>query len=121
MSTLDTLLEACRREGVRERIATSTLDRALYTSDASLYRVEPLAIARPQSVAEVQRIVAAAGAARTPITARGAGTSCCGNAVGPGLIVDLRSLNRILSIDPGSRTAVVEPGVVLADLNRAAA
>ena len=50
-----------------------------------------------------------------PVTTRGAGTSCAGNAVGPGLVVDTaRHLNRIVSIDPEARTAVVEPGVVQA-------
>ena len=53
---------------------------------------------------------------------RGAGTSIAGNAVGTGIVVDtLRHLNRVVSIDPEARTAVVQPGVVHADLQRAAA
>ncbi|WP_446920321.1 FAD-binding oxidoreductase, partial [Klebsiella pneumoniae] len=47
------------------------------------------------------------------MTARGAGTTCAGNAVGTGLVIDTSAhLNRILSLDPQARTAVVEPGVV---------
>jgi FAD/FMN-containing dehydrogenase/Fe-S oxidoreductase len=57
-----------------------------------------------------------------PVTTRGAGTSCAGNAVGPGLIVDTaRHLNRIVSIDPDAQTATVEPGVVQSLLSAAGA
>ncbi len=57
----------------------------------------------------------AARAADMPVTTRGAGTSCAGNAVGPGLVLDTsRHLEGIISIDPQARTAVVEPGVVQA-------
>ena len=53
---------------------------------------------------------------------RGAGTSIAGNAVGPGIVVDTaRHLNRVVSLDPDARTAVVQPGVVHATLQRAAA
>lgn len=104
-----------------EIIDTSALTRALYSSDASLYRVEPLAVARPRSTDELLAVVRAALDTSTPITARGAGTSCAGNAVGPGIVIDLaRHLNRIHSIDPESRTAVIDPGVVQESLQQAA-
>ncbi len=99
----------------------STLTRALYSSDASLYRVVPTGVARPRSVAELGEVVDAARAADLPLTCRGAGTSCAGNAVGSGVVVDLRGLNRILAVDPDDRTARVEPGVVQEALQRAAA
>ncbi|HEY9523773.1 MAG TPA: FAD-binding oxidoreductase, partial [Thermopolyspora sp.] len=61
-------------------------------------------------------------AAGVPLTARGAGTSIAGNAVGPGVVLDFsRHLGRVLSIDPESRTAVVEPGAILDTLQRTAA
>ena len=67
-------------------------------------------------------IMEAARAVGLPVTTRGAGTSCAGNAVGPGLIMDTsRHLNRIIGIDPEARTARVEPGVVQASLQAAAA
>ena len=57
-----------------------------------------------------------------PVTTRGAGTSCAGNAVGPGLILDTaRHLTGIGTLDPDARTAVVQPGVVQASLQAAAA
>ena len=92
---------------------SSPLARALYSSDASIYRVVPTAIARPRHIDELSALVTAASQVGLPITTRGAGTTCAGNAVGPGLVIDTSAhLNRILSLDPQARTAVVEPGVV---------
>ena len=103
-----------------EIVDTSTLTRALYSSDASLYRVEPVAVARPRTSDELIAVVRAALRVGMPITARGAGTSCAGNAVGPGLVIDVaRHLNRIHSIDEESRTAVIDPGVVQEQLQTA--
>lgn len=91
----------------------STLARAMYSTDASLYRVVPQLVATPRSTDELIELVRAALAVGLPITGRGAGTSCAGNAVGPGLVIDMaRHLNRVLSVDAAAGTAVVEPGVV---------
>ncbi|QXT63765.1 FAD-binding and (Fe-S)-binding domain-containing protein [Tessaracoccus palaemonis] len=104
-----------------EIIDTSTLTRALYSSDASLYRVAPQAVARPRTTEELVAVVRAALEVGMPITARGAGTSCAGNAVGPGLVIDVaRHLTTIHSIDETSRTAVIDPGVVQEQLQVAA-
>ena len=98
------------------------LTRALYSSDASLYRVVPRAVAQPRTVEELAAVLDAARAVGMPVTTRGAGTSCAGNAVGSGLILDTsRHLNTILDIDPEARTARVEPGVVQSTLQIAAA
>ncbi len=102
-------------------VDTSTLTRALYTSDGSLYRVEPAGVAVPRTVDELIETVRWALRERLPITVRGAGTSCAGNAIGTGLIIDVsRHLTRIHSIDPATRTAVIDPGVVQDHLQRAA-
>lgn len=98
---------------------TSTLSRALYSSDASLYRVPPVAIARPDSVDELFELLDAARAARLPLTSRGAGTSIAGNSVGPGLVVDCSRLNRIALLEVSRKAAIVEPGVVAARLTAA--
>lgn len=93
----------------------STLTRALYSSDASLYRLVPEVVATPRDTAELIEVVRAGLAAGLPITTRGAGTSCAGNAVGTGLVIDTsRYLNRVLAVDEEAGTAVVEPGVVQA-------
>nr|WP_182541592.1 FAD-binding and (Fe-S)-binding domain-containing protein [Nocardioides ginsengisegetis] len=115
------LVGELRRRGVDD-VSDSTLTRALYSSDASLYRVVPQAVARPRHADELLAILDAARTLRVPVTMRGAGTSIAGNAVGPGIVVDtLKHLNQVLAVDPETRTARVQPGVVHADLQRAAA
>ncbi|HET9656454.1 MAG TPA: FAD-binding and (Fe-S)-binding domain-containing protein [Kineosporiaceae bacterium] len=100
--------------GIRRRVE--------YSSDASLYRVLPAAVVFPRSAEQVQAALDACRTLGVPLTARGAGTSIAGNAVGPGVVLDFsRHLNRIRSVDAEAGTAVVDPGVVLDDLQRAAA
>ncbi len=119
--TADQLVSELRKNGVTD-VDDSVLARALYSSDASLYRVVPQVVVRPRHRDELDAILAVSQATGTPITMRGAGTSIAGNAVGPGIVVDtLKHLNRVLAIDPEARTATVEPGVVHAVLQRAAA
>jgi FAD/FMN-containing dehydrogenase/Fe-S oxidoreductase len=102
-------------------VSDTTLTRALYSSDASLYRVVPLAVARPRDRDELLAVLDGARRVGVPITPRGAGTSCAGNAVGPGLVVDVSLLRTIHAIDPDAATATVDPGVVQESLQRAAA
>ena len=103
-------------------IDSSTLTRGLYSSDASIYRVVPQGVAFPRTRDELVELARAALAARVPVTMRGAGTSCGGNAIGTGLVINVsRHLNRILEIDSEARTATVEPGVVQDVLQKAAA
>jgi FAD/FMN-containing dehydrogenase/Fe-S oxidoreductase len=115
------LVAELRRRGVTDA-DDSTLTRALYSSDASLYRVLPQVVARPRHPDELHAILDVAATTGAPVTMRGAGTSIAGNAVGTGIVVDtLKHLNEVVSVDPEARTAVVQPGVVHADLQRAAA
>lgn len=115
------LTAALRAAGVGD-VDDSTLARALYSTDASLYRVPPQVVVRPRDRDELLAALAVARGTGTALTMRGAGTSIAGNAVGPGIVVDTtKHLNRVLAIDPEARTAVVEPGTVHADLQRAAA
>ncbi|HMK08719.1 MAG TPA: FAD-linked oxidase C-terminal domain-containing protein [Anaerolineales bacterium] len=94
----------------------------LYSTDASNHQVIPLGVALPRHRDEAAAIVEKAAELELPLLPRGAGTSLGGQAVGPGLILDTaRYLHRILSIDPETRTATVEPGVVCQALNAAAA
>ncbi len=116
------LSHALRRRGLAEVLDTTKLTRALYSSDASVYRVVPLAVARPRTTDELLTVLEAARSLGMPVTTRGAGTSCAGNAVGPGLVIDVaRHLNRIHQVDADARLAVVDPGVVQAALQQAAA
>jgi len=100
----------------------SSRRRAEYSSDASNYRVVPEAVFFPASEEDVVLILAEARRTGTPVTARGAGTSVAGNAVGPGWILDFsRHLNRVLDLDPVAKTARIQPGVVMSELQRLAA
>ncbi|HUD78417.1 MAG TPA: FAD-linked oxidase C-terminal domain-containing protein [Streptosporangiaceae bacterium] len=110
-----------RSAGVSE-VDASPRRVAEYSSDASLYRVVPSAVAFPRSVSEVAIAVETCRELGAPLTLRGGGTSLAGNAIGSGVVLDVsRHLNRILSVDPDAQTATVEPGVILDDLQRAAA
>ncbi|MGH3332672.1 MAG: FAD-linked oxidase C-terminal domain-containing protein, partial [Nocardioidaceae bacterium] len=112
--------EALRRAGVGD-VDDSSLAKALYSSDASVYRVLPSVVVRPRHVEEVLATLAVARETGTPLTMRGAGTSIAGNAVGSGIVVDTsRHLNRVVSVDAEARTAVVEPGAVHATLQKQA-
>lgn len=107
--------------GVGE-VDASLRRRVEYSSDASLYRVLPAVVAFPRDPDEVEAALAACRSLQVPLTARGAGTSIAGNAVGPGVVLDFsRHLNRVRALDPEARTATVDPGTVLDDLQRAAA
>jgi FAD/FMN-containing dehydrogenase/Fe-S oxidoreductase len=120
VSTED-LVSALRRRGVTD-VDTSIRRRAEYSSDASLYRVVPKVVAFPRTTDELPAILDACRETGVPLVARGGGTSIAGNAVGAGVVVDTsRHLHRIRRIDAEAGTAVVEPGVVLDDLQRAAA
>src|SRR5690606_18053641 len=96
--------------------------RAEYSTDASLYRVPPAAVAFPRDAEEVAAALEVCRAAGVPLTARGAGTSIAGNAVGPGLVLDFsRHMGAVREVEPEARTALVEPGAILDALQRAAA
>lgn len=96
------------------------LTLAMYTTDASNYRVRPDLVVVPRDTEDLVTACALAGAAGAPVAVRGAGTSMAGNCLG-GVVIDVsRKLTRIRSLDPATRTAVVEPGVVLSDLIAAA-
>jgi len=87
-----------------------------------MYQIEPLGVAIPKTQDDLQSTVELAAKYRVPILPRGAGSSLGGQAIGEALILDCsRYLDSIIEIDSESHTAIVEPGVVLADLNRAAA
>jgi len=101
-------------------VDTSTRRRAEYSVDASNYRVVPQAVAFPKTTADVVTILEVARSHSVPITSRGGGTSQAGNSIGPGLVIDFsRHLNRILDIDPVQKTARVEPGVLMSELQQA--
>lgn len=119
------IVAALRRAGVRD-VRDDVTTRAVYSTDASLYRVAPQVVVFPHDADEVAAAVDACRSEGVALTARGAGTSVAGNAVGPGVVLDFsRYMNQVLSISDspvagGAGSAVVQPGVVHASLQRQA-
>src|SRR6266481_5396544 len=94
------------------------VSRALYSTDASVYQIEPLGVVIPRTPEDVVRTVDIARRHGVSITARGGGTSQAGQAIGAGLQLDTsKYLNRVLELNVAERWAWIEPGVVLDELN----
>jgi FAD/FMN-containing dehydrogenase/Fe-S oxidoreductase len=102
-------------------VHTSALRRWLYSTDASGYRVVPDVVLVAGSTDDLIAAASVAAEHGMPLVVRGAGTSLAGQAIGPGIMVDCFKLDHILALDPEAATARVEPGVIQASLNRAAA
>jgi FAD/FMN-containing dehydrogenase/Fe-S oxidoreductase len=93
--------------------------RGRYATDASHYQMIPAGVVVPRNMDGAVTAMALAREEGLPVTARGGGTSQCGQTVNSGLIIDgSKHLNRILSLDVEGRRVTVEPGIVLDDLNR---
>jgi FAD/FMN-containing dehydrogenase/Fe-S oxidoreductase len=115
-------LVSALRAAVRGEVGSDAATRALYATDASNYRVPPRAVVLPRCADDVSAVMAICREQGVPLTARGAGTSIAGNAIGPGVILDFsRHLDAVLDLDPSARLARVQPGVVLDTLQTAAA
>jgi FAD/FMN-containing dehydrogenase/Fe-S oxidoreductase len=94
-------------------------NRGRYATDASFYQIMPLGVVGPRTMDEALRALAIARDDGQIVTPRGGGTSQCGQTVNEGIVVDFsKHLNRIVSLDVANRACVVEPGIVLDDLNR---
>ncbi|MBR5399942.1 MAG: FAD-binding protein [Bacteroidales bacterium] len=101
-------------------ILSDRLHRIAYSADASVYRELPMGVAYPQTIADVQALVAEARSRGTHLIPRAGGTSICGQVVGSGIVCDIsRHWNKILEINPTQRWARVQPGVVRDELNLA--
>ncbi|MGA9452325.1 MAG: FAD-linked oxidase C-terminal domain-containing protein [Verrucomicrobiia bacterium] len=99
-------------------VAFDNLTRQLYATDASVYQIEPLAVAFPASAHDASAIIQAAAQAGVSVIPRGAGTSLSGGAIGDGLVVDFARYNRqIWDFNKERRTVRVGAGVVLDQLN----
>ncbi|MEV6959381.1 FAD-binding and (Fe-S)-binding domain-containing protein [Streptomyces sp. NPDC051207] len=115
-------LEAELRAVVRGEVGFGVTDRALVTMDASNYRRVPSGVVAPRDADDVAAVLDVCRGHGVPVVARGGGTSIAGQATGTGVVLDFtRHMNRLLSLDPGTRTAVVQPGLVLDRLQEAAA
>ncbi|SEC61000.1 FAD-binding and (Fe-S)-binding domain-containing protein [Bradyrhizobium erythrophlei] len=112
-------LEQRLRSDLTGDVFFDAFNRGRYATDASFYQIMPAGVVVPRTVDEALRTLAIVRDAGRIVTPRGGGTSQCGQTVNDGIVVDLsKHLNRILSLDVENRICVVEPGIVLDDLNR---
>jgi FAD/FMN-containing dehydrogenase/Fe-S oxidoreductase len=91
-----------------------------YATDASHYQMTPLGVVTPHTIEEAERAIGVCRVDGVPVTARGGGTSQAGQTVNEALVIDCsHHLTRIVALDAAGRRCVVEPGIVLDELNRA--
>lgn len=108
-------------DSVGPAIKTDMISRRLYANDASMYEELPEGVVFPDSEADIIGLVKWSIEKKTPITARAAGTSLAGQTTGGGIIMDTsRFMHHILRLDPESKRATVQPGVIRDTLNREA-
>ena len=113
-------LEADLRGLVAGEVHCDDLFTHMYSADASLYEIRPLAVVRPISQIDVATCVRYAAERGIPIHARGAGTGLAGESLGPGIVLDFsHAMRRIVRVD--QETVTVQPGVVHGQLNRSLA
>ena len=115
----DLSLAARLRRELEGEVLFDPVSRGLYSTDASIYQIEPVGVVVPRTVQDVKTAIEIAVQEGVPVLPRGAGTSQGGQAVGRALVVDTsKHLGAISGLDAEARTVRVEPGVVLDDLNR---
>jgi FAD/FMN-containing dehydrogenase/Fe-S oxidoreductase len=113
-------LERRLRRETRGEVLFDPAARGRYATDASIYQISPVGVFVPRDEHDVAVAIDIARDLRVPVLARGGGTSQCGQTVGAALIIDYsKHLRRILEVDPAGAVAVVEPGLVLDELNAA--
>jgi FAD/FMN-containing dehydrogenase/Fe-S oxidoreductase len=112
-------LEQRLRSEISGDVLFDPFDRGRYATDASFYQIMPAGVVVPRTVDDALRTLEIAHDEGRTVTPRGGGTSQCGQTVNDGIVVDFsKHLNKIISLDLENRTCVVEPGIVLDDLNR---
>ena len=111
-------LENALRKELRGEVRFDKLSKILYSTDASNYKIEPIGLVIPKTVEDLMATVGISRSYGVPILPRGGGTSLTGQSIGHALIIDFsKYLNKVIDVDRESRTARVEPGVYLDDLN----
>ena len=114
----DSSLAQRLRKEVDGEVLFDASSRGRYSTDASIYQVEPIGVVVPRTAEAARTAMAIAAQAGVPVLARGAGTSQCGQTVGAALVIDdSKFLNQLVETDAVARTALVQPGLVLDALN----
>jgi len=116
----DSALAVRLARSIQGEVLFDRASRGRYSTDASIYQMEPLGVVVPETTDDVAATMEIAREAGIPVLARGGGTSQCGQTVNRALVMDCsKHLRRILRIDPAAQTALVEPGIALGPLNTA--
>jgi len=106
-------VDALRRDlqaAIEGEVRFDDISRALYSTDASVYQIQPLGVVVAKSRDDVVQAVTLCAKHRCPVTMRGGGTSQAGQAIGSGLVIDTsKYFNRVLEVNPAERWARVEP------------
>ena len=107
------------RKALRGEVLFDSFSRGRYSTDASIYQIQPIGVALPKSAEDVEAALALARTEGFPVIPRGGGCSQNGQTLGRALILDTsRHLNQVLEVDTTLGTATVQPGIVLDELNR---
>ncbi|HEY5291988.1 MAG TPA: FAD-linked oxidase C-terminal domain-containing protein, partial [Burkholderiales bacterium] len=114
----DGALAARLRREIRGEVLFDAASRGRYSTDASIYQIEPVGVVVPRTEEDARITIQIAADEGVPILPRGGGTSQCGQTVGAALVIDnSKYLNQVAAFDKDARTAVVQPGMVLDRLN----
>ena len=104
---------------IQGQYRSDRLTRVMYSTDSSIYQIEPMGVVWPMDEADVVRAVKYAVQQGISVVPRGGGSGLAGESLGRGLVLDLsRHMNGVVRYEPGSDEVVVGPGVVLEQLNR---
>ncbi len=115
----DSTLATCLRKELQGEVLFDDFSRGRYSTDASIYQIQPIGVTVPKTEQDVQIALQIAVDEGIPVLPRGAGTSQTGQAIGEALVMDTtKYLNGLLEFDAEARTACVQPGMVLDHLNR---
>ena len=119
MSPGDPALASRLRKVLRGDVLFDAFARGRYSTDASIYQIQPIGVALPKGTEDVEAAIALARAEGFPVIARGGGCSQNGQTLGEAVILDTsKHMNRVLEVDTVAGTATVQPGIVLDELNR---
>ncbi|HJU31430.1 MAG TPA: FAD-linked oxidase C-terminal domain-containing protein [Hyphomicrobiaceae bacterium] len=106
-------------DAIEGEVLFDRASRGRYATDASFYQIEPVGVIVPRTLADVRAALEIAREEGVSLLPRGGGTSQSGQTVGRSLVIDYsKHLNRIVTSDREAATCVVEPGIVLDELNR---
>jgi FAD/FMN-containing dehydrogenase/Fe-S oxidoreductase len=115
----DPALAARLRKSLRGEVMFDAFSRGRYSTDASIYQIEPVGVVVPRDRDDVAAALAIAREEGVTVLPRGGGTSQCGQTVGPSLVLDCsKYMSGVISVDAANRRAVVQPGLVLDRFNK---